>query len=255
VNKVSLGEIIPKGNIRSIHSASVTFIDGTKEDDIDTIIFATGYAGMSCMYEIPNSIRNGEYYQHLFLIEDPTVVRVGFIRPYLTSIPMMIEMQSKYVSKVFSKKVKLPNKTNMQTDYTNMKKKQEQEFSYDYERVQGIVDPYDYMNLIAEKIGAKPSFFDYATEWKVVLFGSWNPYYYMLNHPDPKKREIALQEFRELKKHPSSLLVQNYGIQTITYIFIFILFLVGIIIYLSHRFVTKSSLQKIKKYIKKRSIY
>jgi hypothetical protein len=56
VNKVSLGEIIPKGNIETIHSHSVTFVDGT-EEKVDTIIFATGYAGMNCMYEIPENIK------------------------------------------------------------------------------------------------------------------------------------------------------------------------------------------------------
>lgn len=234
VNKVSLGEIVPKGNIESIHEHSVTFVDGTKET-VDTVIFATGYAGMNCMYEIPEMIKNGNYYRHLFLIEDPSVVKVGFIRPFLTSIPMIIEMQSRYVAKVFSKKVHLPSRISMNWDYDAMKEKQAKEFAYDYERVQGIVDPYDYMNLLGGAIGAIPSFFMNFELWKVVYFGSWSPYYYMLNHPDKKKREIAKQELMKLKKHESSYQIMHRSIELAIQIFIqlLILFLIVFLLYLS----------------------
>jgi len=223
VNKVSLGEIVPKGNIETIQTHSVSFVDGT-EEDVDTIIFATGYAGMNCMYEIPESIKKGEYYHHLFLIEDPSVVKVGFIRPYLTSIPMLIEMQSRYVAKVFSNKVHLPSRMRMKWDYNAMKEKQSKEFSYDYERVQGIVDPYDYMDLMGYAIGAIPSFFMNLELWKVVYFGSWSPYYYMLNHPDKHKRDIAKTEIMKLKTHETSSLITKLFLSN--FIFIFILFFI-----------------------------
>jgi len=224
VNKVSLGEIIPKGNIDSIHSHSVTFVDGT-EEKVDTIIFATGYAGMNCMYEIPENIKNGEYYRHIFLIEDPSVVKVGFIRPYLTSIPMLIEMQSRYVAKVFSKKVKLPSQLRMKWDYAAMKEKQSREFAYDYERVQGIVDPYDYMDLLGSAIGAIPSMFMNFELWKIVYLGSWSPYYYMLNHPDKKKREMAKKELMKLKTNETSIMIMKNTITRIIQIISGIIFL------------------------------
>jgi len=247
VNKVSLGEIVPKGNIETIDKNSVTFVDGT-EEKVDTIIFATGYAGMNCMYEIPESIKKGEYYRHLFLIEDPSVVKVGFIRPYLTSIPMLIEMQSRYVSKVFSKKIHLPSRMSMKWDYEAMKETQSKEFSYDYERVQGIVDPYDYMDLIGNAIKAIPSFFMNFELWKIVYFGSWSPYYYMLNHPDKKKREIAKKEIMKLKDNETSAMIIKASITKCIQVLCF-LFFVFIIYYLIR---WKDIIKKMKPFITKR---
>jgi len=245
VNKVSLGEIIPKGNIETIHTHSVTFIDGTEEKG-DTIIFATGYAGMNCMYEIPESIKNGEYYRHLFLVNDPSVARVGFIRPYLTSIPMMIEMQSRYVAKVFSGKIQLPTQINMKLDYDRMKQKQSEEFSYDYERVQGIVDPYDYMDLIGYAIGAIPSIFSNLNLWKIIYFGSWSPYYYRLNDPDKSKREIAKQEIIKLNNHPTSNLIQDKMLYiSLNMIIMIIIFCIIIYLFKKYR-IFKSMYKTIK---------
>jgi dimethylaniline monooxygenase (N-oxide forming) len=248
VNKVSLGEIIPKGNIETIHPNAVTFIDGT-EEKIDTIIFATGYAGMNCMYEIPESIKNGEYYRHLFLVNDPSVVRVGFIRPYLTSIPMIIEMQSRYVAKVFSGKIQLPTQINMKLDYDAMKQKQSEEFSYDYERVQGIIDPYDYMDLIGYAIGAIPSVFSNLHLWKIIYFGSWSPFYYRLNDPDKSKREIAKQELIKLNHNTTSQNIASYILYIILNMIIKLI-IFCIIIYLFKKYgIFKSMYKLTKKYI------
>lgn len=90
-----------------------------------------------------------------------------------------------------------------------MKEKQSLEFSYDYERVQGIVDPYDYMNQLGSAIGAIPSFFMNFELWKIVYLGSWSPYYYMLNHPDKHKREIAKKRIDEIKK--TRIFSSNYA--------------------------------------------
>lgn len=71
--------------------------------------------------------------------------------------------------------------------------KSSEEFSYDYERVQGIVDPYDYMDLICYAIGAIPSVFSNLNLWKNIYFGSWSPFYYRLNDSNESKRDIAKQ--------------------------------------------------------------
>lgn len=244
VNKVALGEIIPKGNIKKIHSNSVTFIDGTKES-IDTIIFATGYDGFNCMYEIPDNIKQGSYYDHIFLIEDPTVVKVGFIRPYLTSIPMLIEMQSKYISLVFADKIKLPS--TMQYEYDQMKQKQELEFNYDYKRVQGIVDPYDYMDLIARKINAIPHFIwlHSFNLWKQCMFGTWSQYYYSLNHKNKKVRDIAEKQIMELQDHPTSTYIYSLVLYSIIKLIVVVVFIV-FFIFLLYKYVTSNGKSKLK---------
>jgi dimethylaniline monooxygenase (N-oxide forming) len=232
INKVTIGEIIPKANIVEIKENSVVFESvgeenqsknqPTNEVEIDTIIFATGYKGMSCFYEIPDYIKNGKYYEHLFLIDDPSVVTIGFIRPYLTSIPMIIEMQSRYVSQVFANKIKLPSKTFMEYEYESMRAKQAIEFSYDYERVQGIIDPYDYMNLIGTKIGAMPNLFSILVEnpqlFYLCLFGSWSHYYFTLNDKNPDKRKIAREQILMLKDNPTSQRVSSRVKSVVSYL-------------------------------------
>jgi dimethylaniline monooxygenase (N-oxide forming) len=101
--KITFGDVIPLRGISTIKSNHIITSDN-KEYEIDIIIFATGYKGFSCFKFIPDTIQKGRYYDHIFLIDDPSVAKVGFIRPYLTSIPMIIEMQSRYVAKVFAKK-------------------------------------------------------------------------------------------------------------------------------------------------------
>lgn len=116
-----------------------------------------------------------------------------------------------------------------------MKEKQSLEFSYDYERVQGIVDPYDYMNQLGSAIGAIPSFFMNFELWKIVYLGSWSPYYYMLNHPDKHKREIAKKELMKLKKHESSHQIMHRSIKLAIKILMYflVLFLILFLLYLS----------------------
>jgi hypothetical protein len=152
---------------------------------------------------------------------------------------MLIEMQSRYVAKVFSKKVKLSSQLRMKWDYEAMKEKQSKEFSYDYERVQGIVDPYDYMDLMGNAIGAIPSCFMNFELFKIVYFGSWSHYYNMLNHPDKKKRDIATKEIMKLKDIESSSLILQSSISKIKYLLIMMILLFIIYYFITWKDITK----------------
>ena len=236
--KITFGDIIPLRNISKVEKESITTVD-KKTYEIDVIIFATGYKGMTCYRFIPENIKKGEYYDHIFLIEDPSVAKVGFIRPYLTSIPMIIEMQSRYVAKVFANKIKLPDTNEMKISYAAMKKKQSVEFKHDYERVEGIIDPYDYMNMIAEKIHVAPALLPIAVSDPVLLyyiiFHSWSHFVYRLNDPDPAKRELARENIVLLDKNGTSNKIVKLSMKNISFIiFTFLFFILMIIvIYLS----------------------
>ena len=58
--KVSFGEIIPLKDVVTINSTNIITIDD-KIIDIDIIIFATGYTGLSCYKFISDYIKNGNY--------------------------------------------------------------------------------------------------------------------------------------------------------------------------------------------------
>jgi len=228
--KITFGDIIPLRDISQINDTSIITIDN-KKYDIDIIIFATGYAGFSCYTFLPNTLLTGKYYDHIFLIDDSSVAKVGFIRPFLTSIPMIIEMQSRYVAKVFAKKIHLP-KHSMSTDYEKMKQQQSIEFEYDYERVQGIIDPYDYMNMIASKINVSPNLFMLSDPLLLyfILFHTWSHFVYRLN--DPETSKLARDEIIGLNKNGQSnkiFLLSNL---------IFILLLFIIILFIRYNFLT-----------------
>jgi hypothetical protein len=107
---------------------------------------------------------------------------------------MVIEMQTRYVAKVFSKQIQLPE--DIVTEYDKMKKQQSLEFSYDYERVSGIIDPYDYMNMISIKIGAYPSLVSMIFTDPVllyfILFHTWSHFVYRLNNPIAREQILHL---------------------------------------------------------------
>jgi len=217
LTKITFGEITPLRDIKTVHGTSVTTVDD-KTIDIDIILFATGYKGMACLHFIPANVKTGKYYDHLFLVEDPSVVKIGFIRPYLTSIPMLIEMQSRYVAKVFAGKISLPPHRNRLELYYAMKQRQSIEFGYDCARVEGIVDPYDYMNSIANKIHVVPSFVHLLVTdpylWYYSVVHSWSHFVYRLTDPDETKRTLARKELQKLRYNGTSTII-SYTLFTV----------------------------------------
>jgi dimethylaniline monooxygenase (N-oxide forming) len=191
--RITYGDIIPLRDVSFISKNTIITVDA-KQYDVDIIIFATGYSGLSCFTWVPDNIKKGKFYDHIFLVEDPSVAKIGFIRPFLTSIPMVIEMQTRYVAKVFSKQIQLPE--DIVTEYDKMKKQQSLEFSYDYERVSGIIDPYDYMNMISIKIGAYPSLVSMIFTDPVllyfILFHTWSHFIYRPNDPIAREQILHL---------------------------------------------------------------
>ena len=72
---------------------------------------------------------------------------------------------------------------------------QRNEFPICYKRVKTIVDPYDYCNMIADKINAKPNiwkyFFSDTKIFIIICFYSWNHHYFRLNDKCINKVKIA----------------------------------------------------------------
>ena len=235
--KITFGEVTPLRDIAKVDATSIVTVDNERHN-IDVILLATGYKGMSCYQFIPENIKKGQYYDHIFLIEDPSVVKVGFIRPYLTSIPMIIEMQSRYVAKVFANKVHLPSREDMAVSYEAMKKRQSIEFKQDYERVEGIIDPYDYMNMVSRKINAAPSLLPMLITDPVLLYyiitHSWSHFVYRLTDPDASKREIARHEITSLDKNGTSKKI-NKALHLLLFKIFFRIFLLILVIVIAWR--------------------
>lgn len=96
-----------KPNICEFTETAVVFEDGSKEDDIDFVVFATGYS-----FSFPflgNSVRVIEnqtaLYKFVFPphLEQPTLAIIGLVQP-LGAIMPISELQARWAVRVFKGK-------------------------------------------------------------------------------------------------------------------------------------------------------
>ena len=163
---------------------------------------------------------------------------VGFIRPYLTSIPMISELQSRWISKFICGNVKLPSLEIMDFEIKTDDINQQNEFPCAYNRLKTIVDPYDYCNTIADKIGANINVFELLftnpTLLYIILFGSWNHHIYRLNDNNIEKRNIAIKNIKNGYHEKTSLKIEQF-IHNRIYYYLFWLIIFLIIVFLIYR--------------------
>lgn len=104
-NRILCGSVIVKPNIKHFTAHGVEFEDGTQADDIDVVIFATGYKfGFPFLdKDVLNVERNTvELYKYVFppRLEKPSLAVIGCTQP-IGAINPISEMQSRWVAQVF----------------------------------------------------------------------------------------------------------------------------------------------------------
>lgn len=104
-NRVVCGSVVVKPNIKTITKTGVEFDDSTFEDDIDVIIFATGYTiGFpfidNDVIEVKDNVIN--LYKYVFPpdLEHPTLGVIGCCQPRGAGMPLM-ELQSRLATAIF----------------------------------------------------------------------------------------------------------------------------------------------------------
>jgi len=196
IDLIAKGIVTPENEVIDINNKLITFKTGNK-NYFDIILFCTGYKPLNCINFLDDKIVYSKKYKHIFNINDSSIMFVGFIRPYLTSIPMISELQSRWVAKIICKKKSLPSIKYMINETIKDDLKQQKEFPCTYERLKTIVDPYDYCNTIADNIDAQINlynlFFTNQKLFYIILFSSWNHHVYRLNDNNPEKRKIAIE--------------------------------------------------------------
>jgi dimethylaniline monooxygenase (N-oxide forming) len=223
IDSISKGQINPKNGVKNIEKKRVYFMDNT-HDTFDVILFCTGYKGADCVAFLDKDIRYDKY-KHIFSPHQENLYFIGFIRPYLTSIPMLSELQSRLiVQEIMNNNRGLPNKTEMLSEIKKDREKQKKEFPSSYERLSTIVDPYDYCNMIANKINAHPNLLNMIISDPnlayICITGSWNHHYFRLNDSDVKKQNYAktmtfikmklTQRYKKYKKTFLKILLHKY---------------------------------------------
>ncbi|XP_053101621.1 flavin-containing monooxygenase 5-like isoform X2 [Hemicordylus capensis] len=103
-NKIISGKVLMKPNVSEFTETAAIFEDGSKEEDIDFVIFATGYS-----FSFPflgNNVRVTEnqisLYKFVFPphLEKPTLAIIGLIQP-LGAIMPIAELQIRWATHVF----------------------------------------------------------------------------------------------------------------------------------------------------------
>ena len=220
VRLVGHGMVVPCGPVVScagnvVSCAGVgTGPDATTGDvkpfEVDIIVYATGYRYGDCLARLIGAdVVKLPRHRLVFPIDNhpPNLALVGYVRPYLTSIPMMIELQSRFVASVFSGATTLPPPKRMLEDAEAAAKRQQEEFPCNSGRIPFLVDPYDYANGLATAIGAQPKwgrllfrdpFIAYC-----LFFDTWSHFAFRMEDRDPEKRSIARREIARHHSHPS----------------------------------------------------
>lgn len=231
VHCISEGRVLPKPGVVDVQEDGVRFHKENKFTPIDIIIFATGYDILHTFDFLPKSLRRLERYKHIFVPGDSTIAFVGFIRPFLGSIPMLAELQSRYVTEVFSGSISLPSPTKMELVIERDKKEHIKHFPEDGRRVSFLVDPFSYSTEIGHFFGASPKmillFFTNFLLWRKLFIQPWAPYQWRIYDKDERKRRVALAQIDKLENHPVSKRIRQ--VLAVNIILLLLLVLVGIL--------------------------
>ncbi|KAF7241415.1 Dimethylaniline monooxygenase [N-oxide-forming] 2 [Varanus komodoensis] len=106
------GAVVVKPNVRRFTEAAAIFEDGTVEENIDLVVFATGYAAsFPFLEESVHDVckRSVSLYKQVFppQLERPTLAFIGFIAVTGSILPAA-ELQARWVTRVFNGSNKLP---------------------------------------------------------------------------------------------------------------------------------------------------
>ncbi|XP_072854360.2 flavin-containing monooxygenase 5 [Pogona vitticeps] len=159
-NAIIAGRVLMKPNVKEFTERGVVFEDGSREENVDVVIFATGYS-----YSFP-FIENGviktrnnhiPLYKFVFPphLEKPTLAIIGLLQP-LGAIMPVSELQARWAIRVFKGLITLPSKDEMMADI--MKKMKYNEKRYvPSQHISLQVQYVDHVDELAFLAGVKPN--------------------------------------------------------------------------------------------------
>ncbi|XP_041493977.1 flavin-containing monooxygenase 5 isoform X2 [Microtus oregoni] len=188
-NRIISGLVKVKGNVKEFTETAAIFEDGSREDDIDVVIFATGYSfAFPFLEDSVKVVKNKvSLYKKVFPpnLEKPTLAIIGLIQP-LGAIMPISELQGRWATQVFKGLKQLPSQREMLEDINKSREEMEKRY-VDSQRhtIQG--DYVDTMEEIAELLGVRPNLLSLAfTDPRLalqLLLGPCTPIQYRLQGP------------------------------------------------------------------------
>uniref|UniRef100_A0A673ACW9 Flavin-containing monooxygenase n=1 Tax=Sphaeramia orbicularis TaxID=375764 RepID=A0A673ACW9_9TELE len=177
-NRILSGTVMVKPNIRRFQGSSVEFDDGSVVEDIDLVVFATGYKfsfPFLTSQVVSVSENKASLYKYVFPpeLDRPTLAIIGLVQPLGSTIPVS-EMQARWATRVFKgQSVSVFKSVNVSTVHGFMDTQ--------------CVDYVAYMDEIAELVGVKPALSRLLlTDPRLglnVMFGPTTPCQYRLRGP------------------------------------------------------------------------
>jgi len=181
-----------------IEGSTLYFTDGSKAEDIDVVIYGTGYDVPQFPFFDENSFKNnaGEKIMdphsvpadRLFRMFNPELGnKVGYlglgIRPLVGSIPTSAEMQARVFALVVSGKRELPAKSTMKKRIMDLKEFAKMESAYYIEQWFLYVNWIPFMDMLAREVGCIPKshwLFTQPGLWFKLLLSPVTTYHYRL---------------------------------------------------------------------------
>ncbi|XP_068566529.1 flavin-containing monooxygenase 5-like [Cebidichthys violaceus] len=189
-NRILSGTVQVKPNIRRFHGSSVEFDDGSVVEDVDLVVFATGYRfsfPFLASQVVSVSENKASLYKYVFPpeLDRPTLAIIGLVQP-LGAIMPISEMQARWATRVFKGCIKLPSVASMLKDVQCKQETMAKRYvSSQRHTIQ--VDYAPYMDEIAELVGVRPSLLRLLlTDPRLglnLMLGPVTPYQYRLGGP------------------------------------------------------------------------
>ncbi|XP_063282230.1 flavin-containing monooxygenase 3 [Pelobates fuscus] len=204
---ITCGTVVVKPNVREFTESSAIFEDGSVVDNVDVVIFATGYSYAYPFLDdsiVKNDKDKVSLYKGVFppKLEQPTLAVIGLVQS-LGGIPPTADVQARWAVSVIQGICKLPSKETMVKELDEEENEKKNWFG----RSETLSTDYvAYMDELSSFIGCKPNLLlllltDPKLAWQV-FFGPCCPYQFRLKGPekwDGARNAILKQWDRTIK--------------------------------------------------------
>lgn len=211
---VRSGALTPRGKVVAVDGDLVTFAGRSEPERFDVIVQCTGFAPRVRFAMDPRL--GHERYRLVFDAADPSLAWIGYIRPFVTSIPIVAELQARWAAAVFSGRATLPCGRDRAAQIQADQAAQAARFPRHAHTRPHVIDPYQYMEAVAQELGVQPRLGRLLLEdprlaW-AVWTNTWTQFQFRLHDPDADKRRIARDEILALQGTPMAahLLAETY---------------------------------------------
>ncbi|XP_075688327.1 flavin-containing monooxygenase 5-like [Rhinoderma darwinii] len=233
-NRIMAGAVLMKSNVAKFTETDAIFDDETVENNIDAVIFATGYT-FSFPFCEELKVQNNKIslYKYTFLpeLEKQTLAVIGLIQPIGAILPIS-ELQCRLATRIFTGEKLLPNASDMKEDIR--KKKEEMDKRYVCSQRHTIqADHIEFMDELAVLLGVKPNLWSlFLTDPKLawnVYFGPCTPYQYRISGRGKwvKARSTILSQWHRALKPMKTRYVEESSGSSLLYVILGIVVLLA----------------------------